>query len=292
MKFKTPSYITVPLYLFIIIFSFYVFTGGNFSIIKNEIVLSILSFSLMLLLVLELLNKSIYNQKLKFLSKEDRYKIIKKNKENYFFRLYKSAFYESIDETKKIKKIDHNFDGILELDNKLPSWWVNLFYISIVFSILYFLAYIFTDFANTKKEYEISYREQIDEVSAYEKLRPQATIETSTFKEDYVQEGKVLFEQICATCHNIDGSGNTGPNLTDSYWINVLKKDLFKNIFYIIWNGSKNNPIMRGFGVTGELKGNDIEKIASYIYLINTNPKKPIKSKIKQGEKIIWENFK
>ncbi|XOD68777.1 MAG: cbb3-type cytochrome c oxidase N-terminal domain-containing protein [Flavobacteriales bacterium AspAUS03] len=292
MKPRTPIYITIPLALSVILFTFYVFSGGNILYVKHPIVLSVLALSLILLLILEALNEIIYNQKLKFFSEQERHSFIEKNRENYFVRLYKSGFYAPTDKSEKVKEIDHDFDGILELDNKLPGWWVNLFYLSIVFALLYFCAYLFTDFADPQKEYKIAYERQLTEVSSYEKTRPQATLERAKFNEELVSEGKALFEEICATCHNLDGSGSTGPNLTDEYWINKQEKELFKNVFYMVWNGSKNNPTMRAFGATGEVKGNDIEKLSSYVYAINKDPKKPANPKAPQGEKITWEEPK
>ncbi|XCI75823.1 MAG: cbb3-type cytochrome c oxidase N-terminal domain-containing protein [Flavobacteriales bacterium] len=289
---RTPIYITIPLALSVILFTFYVFSGSDTSYVKHPIVLAFLVLALILLLILEALNGVIYNQKLKFLSEQERCRLIKKNRENYFVRLYKSGLYTPTDESEKAEEIDHDFDGILELDNKLPEWWVSLFYLSIIFALLYFCAYLFTDFAHPQKEYEIAYERQLAEVIAYEKTRPQATLETANFNEELVSEGRVLFEEICATCHNPDGSGSTGPNLTDEYWINKQEKELFKNAFYMVWNGSENNPTMRAFGATGELKGNDIEKLASYVYAINIGPKKPDNPKAPQGEKVTWEEPK
>ncbi|XOD67872.1 MAG: cbb3-type cytochrome c oxidase N-terminal domain-containing protein [Flavobacteriales bacterium Tduv] len=292
MKIRTPAYISIPSALFVIVFAFYVFSAGDFSIVKHPIVLAVLVLALILLLILEALNELIYNQKIKFLSEEERHNLIEKNKENYFARLYRSGFYNPSGENEKVQEIDHDFDGILELDNKLPSWWVNLFYFSIVFALLYFFAYLLTDFSNPQKEYEVAYHKQMEEVAAYEKTRPQATIETAKFREDLIPEGKALFAEICATCHNADGSGSTGPNLTDEYWINTPEKELFKNVFYMVWNGSKKNPTMRGFGATGEVKGNDIEKISSYVYYINKNPNKPPNPNLPQGGKVIWQEPK
>lgn len=285
MKNKILSYIRVFSFLTVIIFIFYVFFGGNLFIFKNPIIIIFIITSLILLIIEQLLYNIIYEQKFNFFSKEKQIYLNKKNK-NYLYYLYKSIF-EYYNE-KNIEIINHDFDGIVEYNNKLPTWWVNLFYFSIIFAIIYFLAFCFTDFAHPKKEYEVAYQQHINNIKEYEKKIPQANLKNSNFKTELVTDGKELFEQICATCHKSDGSGSTGPNLTDNYWININEKKLYKNIFYIIWNGSQNNPTMRGFGSTGELKGNDIEKIASYVYYININKNKPIISKKPQGKKIVW----
>lgn len=285
MNTKIPSYITISFIIIVIFFVFYVFSGENFDYIKHPIFFFIIVITLILLFIIELLNRFIYHQKLKILAKKDRNLLIKQTQNNYFCRLYKIAFLDA----KKKNIIDHGFDSILELDNDLPSLWVNLFYMTIIFAGIYFFAYIFTDFAHSDKEYNASYKKQLSDIQYYEKSIPQTTLETAHFDESFVKEGKSLFEENCATCHEYNGIGNIGPNLTDDFWINKEEKSLFKNIFHILWYGSKNNPTMRAFGESGEIKGNDIQKIASYVYTINKNPKKGIHGKEPQGEKIIWE---
>lgn len=285
MKTKVPSYITILFIIIIILFIFYVFSCENFYYIKHPIFTFVIIITLILLFIIEILNKFIYYQKIKFLSKKDRNLLIKQKQYNYLYRLYEIIFLEA----KKKIIIDHGFDSILELDNDLPSLWLNLFYITIIFSGVYFFAYIFTDFAHSDKEYDVSYKKQLSNIQYYENTTPQATLESAHFDESFVEEGKNLFEENCATCHESNGRGNIGPNLTDEYWINKEEKSLFKNIFHVLWYGSKNNPTMRAFGESGEIKGNDIQKIASYVYTINKEPKKPIHGKGPQGDKVTWE---
>ncbi|WGH27507.1 MAG: c-type cytochrome [Candidatus Bostrichicola ureolyticus] len=285
MKPRIPFIINISFTLSIVIITIYILTNGN--LVYNTLTISIFIIIIILLLIVETLNSIIYNYKLKFLSEEERSILIKKNSENYLIRLYKTGFLPPSNE-EKIEKIDHGFDGIIEMNNEIPKLWIYIFNFTIIVSIIYIYAYFFTDFANPYKDYEVAYKKQLLEVTLYEKIRPQATINTATFKKELINEGKKLFNENCAICHNSDGSGNLGPNLTDDYWINKEKDDLFKNIFYIIWYGSKNNPTMRAFGANGEIKGNDLEKIASYVYFINQNTKKPKNAKVPEGKKIIW----
>ncbi len=268
---------------------FYVFfvSYNHISYLVHPITIFCFIIITVLLYILESINHLIFRIKLKFLSKEKRKKIFEENEGNYFYRLYRFICYDS----KKInydgvKKIDHGFDGIIELDNKLPMWWVHLFYLTIVFSAIYFFSYLLIDFSNPYKEYDIAYKNQLKKIEIFEKNTPQVTIKNACFQKNLINNGKILFEENCATCHQSDGSGNIGPNLTDDYWINVKEKDLFKNIFSVIWNGSENNPTMRAFGKLGEIKGNDIEKISSYVYFINQKSKKPLIKKVPQGIKI------
>ena len=183
--------------------------------------------------------------------------------------MYQSAFKKQSASEEKDILIDHGFDGIMELDNQLPKWWVGLFYFGTAFCIVYIAAYSFTDFAHPLSEYEKEYKEQLASIEEYQKSQPPVTIETAKYSADNIAEGKELFKTNCASCHKEDGSGGIGPNLTDNYWINQPEKTLFKNVFHMDWNGSPTNPAMRAFGKTGEVSGAEIEKIAAYVYHIN-----------------------
>ena len=126
----------------------------------------------------------------------------------------------------------------------------------------------------------------------YMKTVPQATIETAKFSEDNVEEGKVIFQTNCVTCHGEGGKGGIGPNLTDNFWINQPEKTLFKNVFYMVENGSKNNPTMQAWGKNGILTGNDIEKVSAYVYHINQEqpPITPAQGgAAPQGTEVQWE---
>ncbi|WP_185874035.1 cbb3-type cytochrome c oxidase N-terminal domain-containing protein [Blattabacterium cuenoti] len=293
MRSKIPYFIMIPSILSVIIFIFYIFLGiENRSYIIHPITIFFLIIITILLFILDSINNLIYRKKLQFLTKEKRKKIIEENEGNYFYIFYKFLFHDTKKMNQNVKKIDHGFDGIIELDNKLPMWWIHLFYLTIIFSGIYFFSYLLTDFSDPYKEYIFDYQNQLKKIEIFEKNTPQVTLINAEFKKEFVKNGKTLFEENCATCHQSDGSGNIGPNLTDNYWINITEKDLFKNIFSIIWNGSVNNPTMRAFGKSGEIKGNDIQKISSYVYFINTKLKKPIKNKAPQGKKIInWNKI-
>ncbi|WP_185869239.1 cbb3-type cytochrome c oxidase N-terminal domain-containing protein [Blattabacterium cuenoti] len=293
MRSKIPFFIMIPSFLSVITFMFYVFfrSYNRMHYFFHPITVSFFVIITILLFVLESIDNLIFIKKIQSLSEEEKVKIFEENEGNYFYRLYKFIFHDHKKMNHGVKKIDHGFDGIIELDNKLPMWWVHLFYLTIIFSAIYFFSYLLLDFSNPYKEYDIAYTKQMKEIEIFEKNTPQTTTENAFFKKDLVNSGKILFNENCATCHQSDGSGNIGPNLTDDYWINRNEKDLFKNIFSIIWNGSDNNPTMRAFGKSGEIKGNDIEKISSYVYSINRNSKKPLNSKSPQGKKIIeWSN--
>src|SRR5699024_6202078 len=118
--------------------------------------------------------------------------------------------------------LDHEYDGIRELDNNLPPWWKYLFYATIVFAGWYMVYYHILGGPNQIDEYE---REIAVAELAIQKYKEESkdlidasSVELLTDQSD-LDNGKSIFEQNCAACHQATGAGGIGPNLTDEYWI-------------------------------------------------------------------------
>lgn len=149
--------------------------------------------------------------------------------------------------------LHHEYDGIRELDNNLPPWWVWGFYITIGFAVVYLFNYHVLGISDLQaEEYDKSVKQAEIEVQAYlDKMAMNVDEETATLMTDGsdLSAGKALFEKNCTTCHKMDGSGDIGPNLTDKYWIYGYDiKDIFKTVKYGTPNGmplhsDKLNPI-------------------------------------------------
>src|SRR5690606_29039673 len=233
--------------------------------------LAIVIIALIMILIINAINQVVESQKFKKLAPEQQQHYLMMSKQNYFKRLVKSGRERQSDEEEEALILDHGFDGIKELDNALPQWWLAMFYMGVVFMVVYVLAYSFTDFAHPDVEYE--------EFNSKEQARVDKWIEENdiTMAEatnkyldaQAIAEGKKTFETICATCHTANGGGGIGPNLTDDNWINKTQDSLFYNIYDIVYNGSPKNPQMRAFGQRAELTGLAIEKVASYVYYLN-----------------------
>lgn len=149
--------------------------------------------------------------------------------------------------------MDHEFDGIRELDNNLPPWWVALFWATIVFSVGYMLHYhVFKTGDLQIAEYQKTMEKAGVEVQAYlDKMAMNVDENTATIMTDSkdLAAGKLIFNDNCVVCHRESGEGDIGPNLTDDYW---LYSNDIKDIFKIIKEGtskgmpehnSKLNPI-------------------------------------------------
>jgi cytochrome c oxidase cbb3-type subunit 3 len=178
--------------------------------------------------------------------------------------------------------LDHNYDGIKELDNNLPPWWKYGFYITIVFAAVYLLRYHVFNGANQFDELEAEYVQAKASIEEYKKTAKDLvdvnTVELLTDAAS-LAKGKQVFETICVACHKADGGGGIGPNLTDKYWI--LGGGI-KNVFHTITEGGRDGKGMIAWKQT--YKPSEIQQIASYVIsLQGTTPAEP---KAPEGE--IW----
>ena len=119
--------------------------------------------------------------------------------------------------------LDHDYDGIKELDNDLPPWWKYGFYITIVWGVIYFGAYqMFGVFESQSEEYITAVEEHEREIAAYKAAHPNLINEgnvTLLTDEASLKKGKKIFADNCVICHREDGGGSVGPNLTDNVWL-------------------------------------------------------------------------
>jgi cytochrome c oxidase cbb3-type subunit 3 len=133
--------------------------------------------------------------------------------------------------------LGHDYDGIRELDNRLPPWWLYGFYLTIIFAGLYLYRYHVAKSAPlSKEELAISLEQAAADKEEYLKKTASKVDENTvvylTSPADH-EAGQKIFETICAACHLKDGGGLVGPNLTDNYWIHGGGiKDIFKTLKY------------------------------------------------------------
>lgn len=286
MKHRTPGSVFIPLFMLVILAAFMMvipvdflpedgFVGIFFNawnqmtnVLSYWIVWVVLILSFIMLMIINSFNKVIERKKFSLLSEEDKAKFLKEREEGYFKRLIKSSKEKQSEKEEKELILDHGFDGITELDNSLPQWWIALFYLGVVYCFIYMVAYFTTDFAHFDKEYEVDTARLEEQFTIWVKENDIKVDQADIANAD-VEHGKEIFTNICATCHTANGGGAAGPNLTDEYWINHLNDDLYKNIYTMVYDGSPNNPAMQAFGQTEQLTGLDIQDVAAYVYSLN-----------------------
>lgn len=200
----------------------------------------------------------------------------------WFKRTYKKLVDKKPLEKEDEIILDHNYDGIRELDNNLPPWWLYGFYASVIFAFIYLARYHIFDGTTQTEEYVQEMAEAKAAVEEYKKnaedLIDVNTVERLTEAED-LNAGKAIFESKCFACHKMDGGGGIGPNLTDDYWINGGG---IKNVFHTISEGGRAGKGMVAWKT--ELKPKEIAQVASYVLSLHgTQPADP---KEPQGE--LW----
>jgi cytochrome c oxidase cbb3-type subunit 3 len=173
----------------------------------------------------------------------------------------------------------HDYDGIVELDNSLPRWWLNSFYLTIVFAAGYFTYYttgdgptLVTEYEHVKNDYEIVQisKKKNRVLASEEELR-------AFLKEPLrVKAGQTIFQDKCMTCHGAQGQGGIGPNLTDDYWIHGGK---MTDILNTVLNGvlDKGMPPWEPI-----LKQDEIYSVVAYVKSMRGS--KPAGAKAPQGE--------
>jgi cytochrome c oxidase cbb3-type subunit 3 len=165
----------------------------------------------------------------------------------------------------------HDYDGIRELDNKLPPWWKYGFYATMIFAVIYLWRYHVSHSAPLQdEEYAIAVQQAAVQKEAYLKMAAnnvdETTVKLLTAPAD-LEAGKAVFQSTCFACHGKNGEGGVGPNLTDSYWLHGGSiQEVFKTIKYG-W------PDKGMKSWKDDYSPSQIAQIASYVKsLAGTNP--------------------
>ncbi len=168
--------------------------------------------------------------------------------------------------------LDHNYDGIRELDNHLPPWWKWLLYGSMIWSVFYMFVYhVSGSLPLSIQEYQEEVAVANKQIQNLQAASPQKKIDETTvvFTTDAValKDGEDTFKSICASCHRMDGGGDIGPNLTDAYW---KHGGSIQDVFRIVTNGVPNtNMVAWGTSMSPE----KIQNVSSYLLTLQgTNP--------------------
>jgi cytochrome c oxidase cbb3-type subunit 3 len=190
-----------------------------------------------------------------------------------------------IDELTKDRYLGgHEYDGIRELDNKLPRWWVYLFIVTIIFAAVYLLGYHVTKWWPLQDE---EYANELSVVADIKKANPEPVVDLLTLvpvtDADNLAAGEATFKKICSACHGQKGEGLVGPNFTDQYWIHgdsITNTISIKNLYQVVITG----VIAKGMiSYKDQLSPVQIQQVLSYILTLQgTNPPNP---KAPQGAK-------
>lgn len=289
MKKFFPVYVRVPVIFFIVfgLMEYFIDSGDRAAFIKYPMVSVFLFVFLFILIAIEITLSAVNRVMYQLMSPEEKAQADHENS----LSLKESTWYKDLmhklTKTQPIENegallMDHDYDGIKELDNNLPPWWVYLFYACIIFGVIYVARYDVFGADDQEMELKKEMAQAKIDVDEYLKTAPdlmdEKTVVLLTDKEN-LDAGKEIFITNCAACHRADGGGQIGPNLTDDRWI--LGGGI-KNLFHTITNGGRDGKGMISW--KGTLKPKEIQKVASYILsLQGSNPKDP-----KEAEGEVW----
>lgn len=164
---------------------------------------------------------------------------------------------------------NHEYDGIQEMDNKLPRWWVWLFVGAVIFSPIYFVWFHVLGITPLpQQQYEQEMARAEARIEALNEARAEAEGETpveaialvASKDAEVLAHGKTLFTTHCLACHMETAGGLVGPNLTDDFWIHG---PTFANNVQTILDGVPEKGMISWRPI---LKEDEIMAVASYIY--------------------------
>tara|TARA_R110001606_G_scaffold89290_2_gene200716 strand:+ start:907 stop:1863 length:957 start_codon:yes stop_codon:yes gene_type:complete len=274
--------ITVAFFLVIVLMEVYIDSGDKPAFLAYPTMMfGFMALILLLLIAIAFIVQAIENVLYNTLDEEAKVRYVAAKEEKWEWTWGKKMYNKMLG-TKPMEAeseiiLDHDYDGIRELDNNLPPWWVYLFYASIVFGVVYLLRFhVFNDY-NQTMEYEQEVAAAQLEIEEYKKtakgLVDANTVELLTDVSD-LSAGKGIFEGNCVACHMADGGGGIGPNLTDQNWI--LGGGI-KNVFHTISEGGRDGKGMIAW--KQNLKPAEIAQVASYVLSFQgttaANPKAP-----------------
>ncbi|WP_221393850.1 c-type cytochrome [Dyadobacter sp. NIV53] len=185
----------------------------------------------------------------------------------------------SLTDEKEILIDGHDYDGIQELDNRMPPWLQSLFIASIGIALFYAVYYFSgigdLQIAELDKEIAIAEMEKKAYIEKAGASMDENTV-TQLTEETVLSQGKAIFTEKCTACHGADGGGAVGPNLTDDYW---LHGGGIKNLFKVVKYGVPEKGMISW---EKQLSPTDIQKVASYV--LSLKGTKPANPKEPQGE--------
>lgn len=291
MKKLIPAYVRVPV-LFLIVamtMEFIIDSGSKPAFIEYPMVSIFLLFFLFLLIAVEITISAVDNVTYHLLSEEEKQRLEAEEELSISERAWYKKMMSMLTKSSPMEAegqllLDHDYDGIKELDNDLPPWWKYLFIISVIWGFAYFIHYEMLGGDDQEMELQKEIAEAQIALEEYKKTAPDVVdADKVTMLTDAgdLSKGKAIYEMNCAACHKVDGGGQIGPNLTDTHW--VLGGGI-KNVFHTISEGGRDGKGMVAWKAI--LKPTEIQQVSSYVLsLQGTNP---ADAKAAEGE--VWED--
>ncbi|MDD5151348.1 MAG: cbb3-type cytochrome c oxidase N-terminal domain-containing protein [Flavobacterium sp.] len=294
MKKLIPAYLRVIIIFFAVFgaMEYFIDSGSQPAFIKFPMVSLFLLVFLFLLIAIEITVNAVDTITYHLLTEEQKTKLKEVNSVSFKESLWFKKLMKVLTKSEPIENegqllLDHDYDGIKELDNNLPPWWVYLFYGCIIFAVVYLVRFEVMGGDNQEMELKKEMAQAQIDIAEYKKTAPDLMDEkTVTLLTDAADlaAGKTIFTTNCVACHRADAGGAIGPNLTDNQWI--LGGGI-KNVFHTITNGGRDGKGMIAWSKSG-MKPKEIQLVASYV--LSLQGSNPVNPKPSEGEVWVDEN--
>lgn len=284
MRDLIPSWIRIPVAFLLITWATDYFADSGqagYALLEQPVLLVFLALALLFLIGLEIILEAIETIMFKTLTEQAKVRFLEEREQRLRPYRWKNIYQRLLNpqpaSEERDLELDHNYDGIKELDNALPPWWLYSFYASIIFAAGYLVYYEIMDGGGQYVEYEQEMAQAKIALEEYKKNAPDlvdAESVTLLTQAGDLEAGAQLYLTNCMACHAADGGGGIGPNLVDENWI--LGGGV-KNIFLVISEGGRAGKGMISW--KSILKPTEIQQLASYIVSLEgtetANPKAP-----------------
>lgn len=208
-----------------------------------------------------------------------------------------------------VETTGHEWDGLKELNNPLPKWWLYIFYVCIAWSIVYFVLYPAWPLGKTYTKGLLGWsmrQELTDSMTAAKAGQAKYLTAIAAKSVDEIQKdkdllsfamagGRSVFNENCAACHGAGGQGAKGyPALADDVWLwGGTTADIYKTIQHGIRADDADTRATVGVGMTafgkdGILNKDQIDQVSDYILSLNKKPADP--AKVAKGQTVYDEN--
>ncbi|MEO8110578.1 MAG: cbb3-type cytochrome c oxidase N-terminal domain-containing protein [Ginsengibacter sp.] len=249
---------------------------GGLSSTSFYLVASVVGLEVIVILALVFSIKRIYEE---LLPQKQRVHVKSARLARWWARLNKKLTRAVPVEKEADVMLDHNYDGIRELDNALPPWWKWGFIITIGIAVVYLLNFEVLGYGkNPTEEYNAEMAQAKIHQEEYEANNKDKIDENNVPMADAagLAAAKEIFTATCFACHGKAGEGGAGPNLTDNYW---LHKGSLNDIYTSIKKGYPDKGMQSWAAVYSP---KEISYMASYVKTLHgTNPPNP---KAPQGD--------
>ncbi|MGN7438962.1 MAG: cytochrome-c oxidase, cbb3-type subunit III [Alcanivorax sp.] len=194
---------------------------------------------------------------------------------------------KEVDKISGVETTGHEWDGLKELNNPLPRWWLWVFFICVIWSVWYFVVYPSWPVPGGATEGTSGYtqfkelKESQDEIVARQ-ARYLERFESASLKDIMNDEelyafamagGASAFKDNCATCHGTGAEGGKGyPNLNDDDWLWGGKlEDIHQTLSFGIRADNLDTRIsqMPSFGKDGLLNREEIDAVVDYVLTLS-----------------------